>query len=670
MRAGLGLPVHTPDGNEPRGDIDTMLTMRAQGIGAISSPTPKRSTMPEFSGFRLQNTPSVQPEAVPDASLRSSPLSIRSQATTHKSLSSGPVLALKGLFSGATRPRSSSYATSVAEELENTEESFGAIRNSLLGMRQNVDSASVHSATPKTGGSTSVTISVAPPTFPSSPPAPEQLIDRKITYDLPSWTDSNGGSDMKLNINRLDRAFSVPRGTLSPLQLPPHRRASLASSSSLKPLVSNDDPPLYNLNGNHSLAGNFGLGPSPPEEAETQPPASPTTTGTTASTPDQRARAGSLQSVSTVGSQEMGRPRRWSRRAVLPKRSMPPNGPPPAVPEGQNLARLSIDRSSSRGSSAVSPLSVVSGPSTASKRESNSSAYSTSTSSTSNSRGSGSFLSRHSGSQRRSIVPPPLPAPTFAPPPPPERPQSPQSPPSTASATKNNFRNSIAQRAMRLSLTSPNPPPSSGLPPRPGEQLPNFHRRSSSSQSYSSSTGQIPSTSKIPSGPRFPPPNGPLPPPPAPLAPISRHTSLKQRLRILSTPSSSPATNHSSLPAHVHSTPISSVLISDLYVSQPSTPIGEPITLDPNFLLLSDPEPTPRPETFQRPPMPDSFANVPEIVSLSPPPRRGSRQLTNIEKEKLCTLTTSDRSDTIPSPEDPPYPLRRRGSMGSLMVSW
>lgn len=669
MRAGLGLPVHTPHGNEPRGDMDTMLTMRAQGIGAISSPTPRRSTMPEFGGFRSQNAPAVRPEAVPETSLRSSPLSIRSQATTHKSLSSGPVLALKGLLSGATRPRSSSRATSVVEEPENAEESFGAIGSSLLGMRQNMDTASIHSTT-RTGGSTSVTISVVPPTFPSPLSSPEQLIDRKITHDLPGWTVINGASDMKPNINRSNRAFSVPTGALSPLQPPPHRRASLAPSPLPKPLASNDDSLLYNLNGNHSLAGNFGLGPAPPEEY--QPPASPTATSTTASTPDQRARAGSLQSVSTVGSQEMSRPRRWSRQAVLPKRLTPPNSTPPAVPEGEDLARLSIDRSSSRGSSAISPQSVVSGPSISSKRESNSSVYSASTGSTSNSRGSGSFLTRHSGSRRRSVVPPPLPAPTFAPPPPPERPESPQLTPSTARATKNSFRDSVAQRAMRLSLTSPKPPPSSALPPRPGEELPDPHRRSSSSRSYSSNTRQIPSISKIPSGPRFPPPNGPLPPPPVPSTPVSRHTSLKQRLRILSTPSSSPSTNHSSLPAHVNPMSTSSVLISDLYVSQPSTPIGEPITLDPNFLLLSDPEPTPRPETLQRPPIPDPFANVLEIVSLSPPPRRGSRQLTNIEKEKLSPLAANDRSDTIPTPEDSPHPLplSRRGSVGSLMVSW
>lgn len=679
MRAGLGLPVHTLEGNEPRGDMDTMLTMRAQGIGAISSPIPKRSTMPEFGGLRSQNAPAAQPEAVPEASLRSSPLSTRSQATTHKSPSSGPVSALKGLFSGATRPRSSSRATSVVEEPENAEESFGSMGNSLLGMRQtnnNGDTTSTHSATPRAGGNTSVTIpriSVVQPTFSSPFSSPEQLIDRKITHDLSSWTDTDDASDVKPIINRPSRASSVPTGALSPLQPPPHRRASLAPAPSPKPPANNEDSLLYNLNGNHSLAGNFGLGPAPPEEAETRPPASPATTSTTASTPDQRARAGSLQSVSTVGSQEMGRPRRWSRPAVLPKRLTPPNGPPPAVPEGQNLARLSIDRSSSRGSSAISPQSAVSGPSTSSKRESNSSAYSASTSSTSNSRGSGSFLSRRSGSQRRSVVPPPLPAPTFAPPPPPERSESPQSPPGTARATKSSFRDSVAQRAMRLSLTSPKPPPSSGLPPRPGEQPPNSHHRSSSSQSHSSNARQIPS----PSGPRFPPPNGPLPPPPAPSTPVSRHTSLKQRLRILSTPSSSPSTNHSSLPAHVHSTSAPSALISDLYASQPSTPIGEPITLDPNFLLLSDPEPTPRPETIQRPHMPHPFANVPEIMSLSPPPRRGSRQLTNTEKEKLRAdvptprLPVDDRTDTIPSPEDTPNPppLSRRGSMGSLIVS-
>lgn len=669
MRAGLGLPAHTLEGNEPRGDMDVMLTMRAQGI--ISSPVPKRATMPEFVSLRSQSTTPSQVSAVPDASLRSSPLSTRSQATSHKPPPTGAVSAIKGLFTASTRPRSPSRATSIKQEVETAEDSFGMMGNNLMSMRPSTSSADAASSS---ASSAPVIPSIVIPIPPSTYSPAEQVIDRKITNDLPTinWSDY---SDPKPKANRQNRALSV--GALSPLQPPPHRRTWVPHGPKKSTA---DDSNLYKLHGNGSVAGNFGL--APPEEVVTPPPASPISLIST-NTNDQRVRAGSLHSVSTVASFELG-PKRWSRQGVLPKRLTPPSGPPPAVPEGhpsqsghrplswlQNQHPYSAEQSSSRSSSINSPQSGHAQSS--SKRESMSSAYSVSTVSTSGSRTNGFSKSRHGGSQRRSMPPPPRPAPNFAPPPTPSQDDRPPSP-DTARPVKTSFRDSVAQRALRLSMSSPKPPPSSGLPPRPDEKGFRSHRRSTSNSSQNLTSDRYSSTKSIPipAGPR-PPPTGPLPPPPDSSTPVSRHTSLKQRLRILSAPSSTPSTHslNSSALANMRS-PTPPAFTADPYASQPSTPIGEPITMDPNFLLFPESEPTPRSDTPDRRPLPEPFPNSPELTSLSPPPRRGSRQLTNIEKEKLnaeaSRFPVDDRTELTAEAHKLPS-LSRRGSVISLIVS-
>lgn len=435
-----------------------------------------------------------------------------------------------------------------------------------------------------------------------------------------------------------------------------------------------DDSAIYkHNNGNCSVACNFGLESSPVEER----PPSPTPTSTSFSTPEQRVRAGSLQSVSTVASTELGGPKRRSRQGIFAKRLTPPSGPRPPIIEAHALqsnrpiSRLqtqhpySGDRSSSPSSSYNSPQS---GPTSSSKRESSSSAYSVSTASTSQSRTNGS--SRQGSFRRRSIPPPPpRPAPNFAPPPPPNQSNLLASA-TTTRQVKTSFRDSVTQRALRLSLT-PKPPPSANLPPRPDEKGYRSHRRTSSNDSKSPTTKfyPMPSSSMIPPGPRYPPPSGPLPPPPltSPVS-VSRHTSIKQRLRILSAPSSTPSVQSLTLSPHATirpPTPPTSIL--DPYASQPSTPIGEPITIDPDFLLFSSPEPA-GPHNSDRPLEP--FPNAPELTSLSPPPRRGSRQISTLEKDKLNVETArcqeNDHNDSMIEEPDKPMSLSCRASFISL----
>lgn len=233
------------------------------------------------------------------------------------------------------------------------------------------------------------------------------------------------------------------------------------------------------------------------------------------------------------------------------------------------------------------------------------------------------------GSKRRSM-PPPRPAPSFAPPPAPEQQQQPQSQPQ-----KTLFRTSVAQRALRLSLTAPpRPPPSGVLPPRPDEPAYAHHRNS----------GELSIQTSIPPRPDS--------------AASARSMSIKQRLRILSAPSPpSPVialhdtdTDNELTPHQIvhpviirplpgsrsrSRSPISSRSSTNSTTnSRPSTPPlpGTPITTmqnHPNFLSINTHTSLPAIPLRNplRPPQPQRLPSAPEIMALSPPPRRGSTQL-------------------------------------------
>ncbi|KDQ62563.1 hypothetical protein JAAARDRAFT_189864 [Jaapia argillacea MUCL 33604] len=677
LSKGLGLPSSSLGSIEPRGDLDVMLSMRAQGL----LPSPVRTefstgqTLPRTSGG-IGSTSASESNGT-----TSTAYSIRS-ASPHKPPTNA-VSALKGLFGGGNRPRSPSRATSIDSERESADESFASAGNNLMSMLR------------------SNGIQDRPSTSPSSPIllpiSHRSTMSRPTTSPIRIPHDHNSHLDRKIVVDREPVAWSLidesarehlaRRASASPsLQPPPRKRPWTMNGS---PGIQAPESGLYsNSYGNASAS--FG---NVQQSHESRSPTSPSFSNFSFfGTPEHKPKAPSLNSVSTFASGERvsldrstSKSKRWSRQAALPKRLTPPSGPPPAIPSSapsdprSSTSRLSAphpfsDRPSSSSSSNYSGASPQSGGSimpSFSKRASTSSAYSISTTSTSHSRsGMAPTSSRPPPPGRMSMPPPPRPAPLSALPPTPTGSQeSSFIPTDSPPASKTSFRESFTNRALRLSMSSPRDAPTCTLPPPPTEEdgyRP--HRRSSSSaghhdtaQSQSRTLYPIPA-SPLPSTPPFPPPTGPLPPTPAPpsAAAVSRLPSIKQRLRMLSAPTTPPQTPMPPIPSD---SPLPSPPLP--LPPQPSTPIGEPITTlqnDPNFLLLATPvTPTmmiPPPRNPNRPLIPDRSSEYPELTSLSPPPRRGSRQIAISDRDKdmlESTLTSTD--DSSPSTGFPPLSL-------------
>ncbi|KAJ7288472.1 hypothetical protein C8J57DRAFT_1642369 [Mycena rebaudengoi] len=397
------------------------------------------------------------------------------------------------------------------------------------------------------------------------------------------------------------------------------------------------------------------------------PPASPTSTFASG-----RSRSSSSAAPPNAG-------KRWSRQsATLPRRLTPPTGPPPPAPSPPSrvphpYAAADRDPPRSRASSTRSAASIVSGLSALpgfSKRASVSSAASLPA--------PPSFSVSPPPARTRdraSVPPPPRPAPTAALPAAPwpdfsdavefaptyEYASTPSPPPS-----KSSFRESLsAHRPLRLSLMAPKPPPDVVLPPRPDEPAFRGHARSGSTgtaavrhQSLGSASGGLYSIPASPP-PNFPPPRGPLPPTPGQ---PTRHTSLKQRLRILSNPTP-PHAHGGSAPASLRSAsarPLPLTLSSFLSTStpttptQPHTPLGEKIIEfrtqnDPSFLLLNGPSAASTPLRASQPLPTLEEPEYVEIPSLLPPPRRSSRQLSVKD-------FVPPEPDSEPEPTEPPPP--------------
>ncbi|KZT09338.1 uncharacterized protein LAESUDRAFT_548819 [Laetiporus sulphureus 93-53] len=213
LRAGLGVMPHSPSGgSEPRGDLDVMLSMRAQGMLVPGSPAsssfPPSAFSPTSNGLTLETS----------TSLASSTGSQRSASGTRSPASTGGVAALRGLFSGSgasARPRSpSSVSTTTAEwdvDSDNMshyqhshshslsthlgghghqhEDSFGRVGSSLLSMFRVGGERPMSPATrPRTPASIAsacacASASASVPSTPRivEPPAPPAIVlDRKI----------------------------------------------------------------------------------------------------------------------------------------------------------------------------------------------------------------------------------------------------------------------------------------------------------------------------------------------------------------------------------------------------------------------------------------------------------------------------------------------------------
>lgn len=684
VRAGL-IPAYTLGNNEPHGDMDVMLSIRAQAL--VTSPNSK----PRSTHSASQNTSQDRYYASSTSSH-----SATSQRTGQKTAGgSGPVSALKGLFSN--RPRSASGAISVdferQQEREVNNESFTNMR-SLLGKLR-----------PKTPDRHSVT---APVVVIASPPLSDPVdsidrrIDRKIlTEQQPvQWTTAD---QLPVNKDRANRSLSL--GALS-LQPPPRKRWTSTRPTSD---FSTPDLPGVGRKPNDIVVQVNDLSVSGPrlsmDRAEIEAPCTPNQLSTfDFGAPEQKSRAPSLRSVSTVNSGDLAfgiersssstkrssGPGRWSRQGILPNRLTPPSEPPPAIPGDHltpGLHPYTAQRTPSPTPSRSSQKSVVSTLPSFSKRASVSSArsvnsydaarYSISTGASSSTNGA---ISIRSTASHRASMPPPRPPPTVALPPAPiQEPQDTLSP--SEAPSKSSFRNSVAQRAFRLSTTAPKPPPSTNLPPRPDEPELKAHRRSSSSNhsihGHSTQLESIPgsptSTSKSISP--FPPPDGPLPPTPhiallpsLQIPPVKRPPSIKQRLRMLSAPSPSAGQLEKNMPDPSQQSTVD--VASPNFMTPPSTPIGEKITLfqnDPSFLQMHTPT-----LPFQSPNLslfsPPSEENA-GITSLSPPPRRGSKQLLETELEGPRRIAVPDETLLTVGGEVRHLSLSRPGSMMSINVS-
>lgn len=607
MRAGLGLPANTLGGIEPRGDMDVMLSMHAQGF--IASPP--------LSSPRQLHTRSQSPSSL-DRNYAASISSHRSQATVSKPVSSGPVTTLKGLFS-ATRPRASSRAATIASERPHRE-------HDEAGNQPN----NIHVTHPPPSPIATPIISHSNISFSDSIVHPEHRLERKILSERSAlWGSAEPTPIVK---DRASRTLSL--GALS-LQPPPRKRwTSVSPTPGMEPVR------YRYMNGSATRITNTS---NRTFEKESEP-----MVNLSSGTSKQKPRPPSIQSVSTAGSGDItfstersssstkqSSTKRWSRQGVLPRRLTPPSGPPPSVPSGQLSPSRTVshpyagDRPSSRASSAhstASQKSVISNLPSFSKRASSSSAFSFTTSNSSHSNSSRP-TSMHIN---RSSMPPPRPAPTSSLPLAPDQ-DAPHSDPGPMS--KSSLRDSLTNRAFRLSMSAPKPPPSSVLPPRPDEPDYRSHRRNSSTGSYT----HPPHSDPLPTIPQalatspFPPPLRPLPPTPIstsltsstpPSRPISR-VSIKQRLRKLSAPSSPVQTTSEISNECMPPTPPPSGAPAS---AVPTSPIAQkimPYQNEPSFLQIYSPA-SPFLQPPRSPPPPEQ---LPELTSLSPPPRRGSKHI-------------------------------------------
>ncbi|KAF4590025.1 hypothetical protein EYR38_009323 [Pleurotus pulmonarius] len=661
--------------------------------------------------------------------------SIRSQTTTPGSgrmslVSGNAVTALKGLFNRPRSPSRASHATSFDlerdslkgdkiligpsnEQRELGDGSFASMGNSLMNMLKSPDGRTVrlgsssghatpqrhHTMLPFSGGpvlngASSIT----------RPPGDQEL-GRKIVphaeRQTVGWRPQDNPSRTASNKDRVTKSLSVGSPSLKP---PPRKRWTAGGMN--PPEATTDHTRLYqHVNGNSSVAGSFGLGGFASHDrsgTQTLPDSSPTVSGHSLGTPEQRQRAPSLQSVSTLASTgEAGlnversststkRSSRWSRQGSSMLNVPSPPSMPHAPSHGSASSTFStnarvhpyaaggaVDRPPSRTSnhSVASERSVISGLPTFSNSKRASTSSTTSISMSSSPSQGHSYLtgaiSRVTNSHRTSM-PPPRPAPTSALPPAPDQDVLPKAP----SPPKSSFRDVVAQRAFRLSRTAPAPPPPTALPPRPDEIVPpsRSHRRTASAGSgrVSSDLYSTSSPLSISVAPPFPPPLGPLPPTPIASSSLpARHTSIKERLRIRSTPTQSQAGLNGSPP------PIASSILSHvppLHISnsQPATPIAEKITLlqnefdDPLMYAPSTPTmPNAVPRNVVSPP-PDQLQ---EATPLSPPPRRSSKQMSVFDKEIDGAIAAPD-TEQGPTVDIEPKPLSlsHRGSVISLGI--
>ena len=644
--------------------MDVMLTIRAQETAtstAVARPVTSTTNYEIYDGS-ISSRSAHSLKAVPKAP---------ASPTT-------AVAALKNLFT-SSRPRSASRAASIKSERPQDrdagEESFARMGSSLLSI--------LRSSTPDAQSVPSIQNTVRTDFANPTPAMPiERRLDNKILKD-PHSAQENADSANK--DARLQKRLSLE--VTLPLHPPPRKRWTSVSQSTPPTAVEN----LTANSNDNSESGTSSLSISqvPIDKSDHERPSSPS--HFQFGTPEQRPRAPSLQSVSTFASVEnrismerssgsmkrnsTSNSRRWSKQSNLTSRLSPPSDS--SITSGPGDPRPSFN------SARDSQKSLVSGLPSFSNRTSLSESLHSVNSSNAN-HNAGATSTR----VRSSMPPPPRPAPTSALPPAPVgvqdlfNPDVPKPSESKTDGTKTSFRSSSTQRASRLSLMTARPPPITGLPPRPDEPTYKAHHRRMSSEGsvhrYSAALEAIPGSPAVSSSkarnisphplpPPPPPPSGPLPPPPDDNIPHKRLISLRQRLRMLSTgsvtgqsqtlgklrPLTERATGDLPLPAHFMTT------------STPATPIAEKIMpfQDDSFLQMHTPVMSTYSSTFLGKLPPQDLllsrdSEIAEVTSLSPPPRRGLKQMTEVDfpPQKITDdkLTPIDELNHSPSPPGSP----------------
>ncbi|EJC97901.1 uncharacterized protein FOMMEDRAFT_171307 [Fomitiporia mediterranea MF3/22] len=678
-----------PSAPGPKGDLDVMLTLRAQEVASTVRQHAQRSSKTLHEEIRARNSESPAP-------------TVKSwSGETRPSSPSGRMMSLKSLFSVPGRSRSLSHGTNRSEDSPTTPvdpPSFTSRGTTLLDMIR-----------PMSGNSTTGIAEADSKSAPSSPITTSQNLPVPIAYPGPILSAAEMNLDRvslkerdrempewyTLQSRQRDRGDSLTSFNTGSALLPPPRnkrpwtsagfltnttkreqqtidnsppsRRSFQSTVSLRgarlSLDGKTNPP--SVDSNATATGAVGLGA--PELGSKRASLSSSVSSFVSAPPDRDPLAG--RSSSTI--------QRRIRAGKIPKMLTPPAGPPPSVPtdqiqptrpsfsSGEPNAEIPGDQAPSRSSSlrsATNSDTVQNGMIPTGRRLSTSSALSSGSVDASQARG-GSFSSvrRSSNSlspKRTSVPPPQRPAPTCAPPPTPLEVVN-NSKENGVTPRRASFRESLSPRSLRFSLS----PQSSKDGSHPDDAL----RRRSLSNGSSVPNGASSHTILAPPA---PPPTGPLPP--TPRDPVPNRYSIRERLRMRSAPSpplglrrgaGGPPTT---LPGSPPLVTVSSV--ASLKESTHSIPIGEPITEIPkdlNFLNMSSPVDsssastedadflnvsTPHTASFPkqipgrsselaRPEHPNGSPPTPEMTALPPPPRRG----------RNGTISEKDRDRSSPS---------------------
>ena len=779
VRAGLGLPTSNYGGAEPRGDMDVMLSMRAQGL--ISS---RNRGMSSNSGSG--NNANGTPNSSANSQSQTPPKPQSSSSSASPKL---PMSTLKGLFTGPNRPRTPSLVglngSIKVDEPSLLQSSLNSISHHhhpptttsagthiLNRLRGNPDArplsplgytSSVTSISTTTnnnvGGNSAHSVSGV-----VDSPLSSAELERKILLDQTDSIPSSGSTwtttqrKQSLISQQLTGLNGLMNSVSSPLQPPPWRKQSTGPSSVAQSLpqsqvdLSEPDSSTYQyLHTNMSAIESFGVHNTHPPSRRSISGARPSLdispsrdsygsgngsgVGTGGSIKgvvgggERKMRPPSWNSAASITESVASGPKRWSRQGVLPKRLTPPSGALPSIPvsgaeEEAVTPRVGSphphsfdrERSPSRSSSYSTqnsqanslPNSNANSPqngfSTASflKRQSGSSFLSgtsasnvssqlhkrTSTGSGTGNSVVGSYISRSALSiqNRLSLAPPQRPVPNTALPPTPTEQDSQNSSPMLSSvgtpspppsSPKSSFRESLTQRALRLSLAGmpQKTPPTANLPLRPDD--PSFaegHRRSSSSGGLSIGGTSRPTTLYTIPGSPSPMEGDPILLPPALIEKERQQNTLnlnlKQRLRMLSAPASTTIPSDPlSITPPSNSSVSTQLLAADQTILKLRTEgedsygsvhtrflVGEPITTmqnDPSFLLMTTPTlPPPTP---------------PAVLSDRPSSRPSSVFLPSNPSSPLHTQTQFPSSSALPPPQYPTH-IQRSPQLTPLPV--